>query len=188
MDAQTYLLCQAWLGYSLSSHRWSAQAAWGTSGSLAKSWINSCKFDLHRKPSNQKKMTLGINFLFLNGNFCGLRLIFCKDIWKNKHIHKHTHVYTEIKLDSIFSLRLTWGMMLTFASCYFIPHFQSFSLMKLSGRTNLNIVLINQHLAIYNYMLRFKLLVTTFLIQNQDTYREAVVLSADLESTNLQFI
>lgn len=52
--------------------------------------------------------------------------------------------------------------------------------MKLACRTNPNINLINQHLAVYNYMFWSKSLVTTFFIQNQNTYREAVAPSVAL--------
>lgn len=60
----------------------------------------------------------------------------------------------------------------------FVPYFQSFSLMKPSSRTNPNMGLINQHLAVYSSMLLPKLLVTTFLMQKQNIYREPVLQSA----------
>lgn len=69
-------------------------------------------------------------------------------------------------------------MMISLPTLLLYSTFQSFSLMKLSGRTNPNIGLINQHLAVYNHTLPSKLLVTTFLIQNQNIYREAGALSA----------
>ena len=95
------------------------------------------------------------------------------DTWKDTHIGTHWWIWVDFSV-----LGLAYRMRLSLPSCYFIPHFQSFSLMKPSGRTNPNIDLINQHLAVYNYMLQSKLLVTTFLIQYQNIYREAVAPSA----------
>lgn len=68
-----------------------------------------------------------------------------------------------------------------------IPYFQLFSLMKQSSRTNPNIDLINQHLAVYNFTLQSKLLVTTFLMCNQNIYRESLPQSAGWIAC-LQFI
>ena len=60
--------------------------------------------------------------------------------------------------------------------------------MKLSGRTNPNMGLINQHLAVYNYMLWSKLLVTTFLIQKPKHLQAGSGSISWLESMALQFI
>lgn len=59
--------------------------------------------------------------------------------------------------------------------------------MKQSSRTNPNMGLINQHLAVYNSVLQSKLLVTTFLMHNQNIYRESLPQSAGWIAC-LQFI
>lgn len=59
--------------------------------------------------------------------------------------------------------------------------------MKQSSRTNPNMGLINQHLAVYNSVLQSKLLVTTFLMHNQNIYRESLPQSAGWIA-RLQFI